>query len=68
MKRRITKNAVKCKICGDIIESTYRHDFVTCSCGNVSVDGGNDYLRRAFKNRDEYIELSESEPIEEEKE
>lgn len=68
MKRRITKNAVKCKICGDIIESTYRHDFVTCSCGNVSVDGGHDYLRRAFRNRDEYIELSESEPVEEEKE
>ena len=67
MKRRITKNAVKCKICGDIIESTYRHDFVTCSCGNVSVDGGHDYLRRAFRNRDEYIELSESEPVEEEK-
>ena len=68
MKRRITKNAVKCKICGDKIESTYRHDFVTCSCGNVSVDGGHDYLRRAFRNRDEYIELSESEPVEEEKE
>lgn len=68
MKRRITKNAVKCKICGDIIESTYRHDFVTCSCGNVSVDGGHDYLRRAFRNREEYIELSESEPVEEEKE
>lgn len=66
MKRRITKNVVKCKICGDIIESTYRHDFVTCSCGNVSVDGGHDYLRRAFRNRDEYIELSESEPVEEE--
>lgn len=32
--------------CGDIIESKSVHDFVTCSCGSCSVDGGYDYLRR----------------------
>lgn len=42
----IIKNAIKCVKCGDIIESKSRHDFVTCGCGSVSVDGGNDYLRR----------------------
>lgn len=42
-----TRNRAKCKKCGDIIESKYRHDFVTCKCGAISVDGGEDYIRRA---------------------
>lgn len=46
MNGNIIKNAAKCKKCGDIIESVYRHDFVTCSCGSICVDGGKDYLRR----------------------
>ena len=61
--RRIIKNAVKCKKCGEVIESTYRHDFVTCSCGSISVDGGHDYLRRVG-DLDGYIEMSESEEVE----
>ena len=55
----IIKNAIQCKKCGDIIESVDRHDFKTCSCGACSVDGGYDYLRRSFKNQDDYIDLSE---------
>jgi hypothetical protein len=42
----------KCKNCGDIIESRYRHDWVCCSCFNakenktgIFIDGGEDYLR-----------------------
>ena len=59
--RKIIRNAIKCKHCGEIIESTYRHDFVTCSCGSCSVDGGHDYLRRCFKHSQEedFIDLSE---------
>ncbi len=60
MNRRIIRNAIKCNTCGDIIESVYTHDFKTCSCGRVSVDGGHDYLRRCFKeSQDDYIDLSE---------
>lgn len=44
----IIKNAARCKHCGDVIESKYRHDYVTCSCGKTAVDGGHDYLRRGF--------------------
>jgi DNA-directed RNA polymerase subunit N (RpoN/RPB10) len=44
----IHRNAVRCKLCGDEIESTHRHDFRWCSCGAVGVDGGRDYLRRAW--------------------
>ena len=64
-KCRIVKNAAKCLKCGDTIESIHRHDYVTCSCGNVSVDGGTDYLRRSFKEPDTWIDCSISEEIEE---
>lgn len=36
---------VQCTECGDIIESTHRHDFKECSCGKTFIDGGNDYIR-----------------------
>ena len=56
----IIRNAIKCKHCGDIIESKHQHDFVTCSCGCCSVDGGHDYLKRLFKNTiDDFEDLSE---------
>jgi len=60
-KRKIIKNSVRCLKCDDIIESKYRHDFVTCSCGNISVDGGHDYLRRVgdFKSCVDLSEYSE---------
>ena len=48
----IESNKVKCRRCGDVIESKHVHDFVTCRCGAVSVDGGHDYLRRAGKQED----------------
>lgn len=59
--QRIKKNATRCKICGDVIESKTTHDFETCSCGNVSVDGGHEYLHRCFQAKDKYEELSEYE-------
>lgn len=56
---KIIVNKIKCKICGDVIESTYRHDFKFCKCGAVAVDGGKDYLRRL--GYEDYEELSEIE-------
>lgn len=58
--RKIIKNAIQCKICGDIIESTYRHEYVQCKCGACAVDGGHDYLRRSFNDENCYIDLSET--------
>ena len=55
---KIIKNAIRCKICGDEIESSYRHEYVTCSCGACAVDGGHDYLRRSFASRDCYEDVS----------
>jgi len=45
----IIQNAVRCNKCDDYIYSANRHDFKTCKCGNISVDGGMDYLRRVGK-------------------
>lgn len=42
----IRRNAARCRKCGDVIESSSVHDFRTCGCGSVSVDGGLRYLRR----------------------
>lgn len=36
----ILENKIKCKHCGDVIESKHVHDFKRCSCGRVAVDGG----------------------------
>jgi hypothetical protein len=44
----ILSNQAKCLLCGDVIHSAHRHDFRTCSCRNVSVDGGMDYIRRVY--------------------
>ena len=36
---------IKCLKCLDIIQSFDRHDFKWCSCGNIFIDGGDDYVR-----------------------
>ena len=69
MKQRILRNAIRCNHCGDVIESTYRHDYRTCRCGCVFVDGGQDYLRRgAVNGPGDYTDLSEVENVSEKKE
>ena len=56
----IFMNKAQCLICEEIVISTHRHDFVTCRCGNLSVDGGSWYLKRSFtKDENSYKELSE---------
>lgn len=59
----LVQNQVKCLACEDVIWSAHRHDYKTCKCGKVSVDGGTDYLRRTFatdaKYEDQSIDLPE---------
>lgn len=50
-----------CLLCGDVIQSLYRHDFKRCSCENIFIDGGEDYFRFGH-NSDQYtIEYSQQE-------
>ena len=59
---RIIRNAIRCKKCGDVIESKAVHDFKLCSCGAGAVDGGHDYLRRCG-NLEDWEELSKAEKV-----
>lgn len=45
---KLITNKIRCKFCGDIIESRSVHDFVRCRCGKCSTDGGQQYARRSF--------------------
>lgn len=63
---KIIRNAIRCNLCGDEIESKSVHDFVTCSCGACSVDGGHDYLRRCFKEKGCFTDISVVEEDQEE--
>lgn len=65
--RKIIRNAIQCKNCGEIIESKHRHDYVQCKCGDCAVDGGHSYLKRCFNPTGKgYEDLSESIEISEE--
>lgn len=56
-KKQIIKvNKIKCKKCGNIIESKTTNDLKRCSCGAVAVDGGKECLKR-IGNDEEYEEL-----------
>ena len=44
-ERRLLHNRARCKICDQVIESRFAHDFVTCREGHIFVDGGRDYIR-----------------------
>jgi len=56
----IWNNGAKCLICEQTIRSKNRHDFNTCECGNLSVDGGSWYIKRSIgKGKISYQELSE---------
>jgi len=55
----IIRNRAKCKLCGDVIESKHRHDWVKCKCGEIFTDGGHDYFHRGANNFENLIDMSE---------
>lgn len=52
-------NMAQCLLCGQVIESKHRHDYVSCRCDNLFVDGGLQYLRRGWEQEGSWKELSE---------
>lgn len=53
------RNRAKCKKCEDVIESFHRHDFVSCKCGEISVDGGQEYFRCLAKDWANFIRVDD---------
>lgn len=45
----ILRNSARCPKCGENVESLNRHDYKSCKCGAIAVDGGFDYLRRTME-------------------
>ena len=58
MSDYIVSNQIECLECGDKPFSMHRHDMTPCKCGDVAVDGGQDYLRRLIRDGGAYTELS----------
>lgn len=44
--RKITRNAAKCKLCNQTIESKHINDFKFCKCQSIFVDGGTENVRQ----------------------
>ena len=52
-------NAAECGVCGEVIRSKNKHDYVGCSCGNIAVDGGSHYAKRSFTNAGPFTNIIE---------
>lgn len=62
--QKIIANKIRCKYCGEIIESKSLYDFQFCKCGRVGVYGGTRFLSRiAIFSHDDYEDLSEYEDV-----
>jgi hypothetical protein len=55
----ILRNSAKCLKCGDEVESKHVHDYRSCKCGAMAVDGGLQYLKRTAEKFDEVEDTSE---------
>lgn len=55
--KKITKNQITCKSCGEILQSKGLYDYRVCSCRASKISGGFNRLDR-FCNSDNYIEQS----------
>ena len=52
---------IRCRKCGDILQSKYRHDFKMCRCGSCYIEGGDDYCRVGGDKKDiEWIDRKEN--------
>ena len=60
MRTVVVTNEAQCRLCGDVIESKHRHDFKSCKCGEITVDGGKEYIKRSARDLSNIIELSDT--------
>jgi hypothetical protein len=51
------QDAIHCLSCDDVIYSVMRHDFRSCTCGSVSIDGGRDYTSISYKPNSSYANI-----------
>ena len=65
--KRILRNAAKCRLCGDVLESKRVHGLIECGCGAIAIEGGKRHLRRsgdmlAVEELSEMVEIMDGVP------
>jgi hypothetical protein len=53
------RNRAKCKKCQEVIESYHHYDWVTCKCGEISVDGGMNAYKASAKDWNNFIRVDD---------
>ncbi len=53
------RNRAQCKLCGDTIESFTDLDYITCSCGEISLYGGTRNYFSAAKDYKNFLRVHE---------
>ncbi len=56
--KRLIHNRARCKKCFTVIESVHRHQFISCPCGAIFVDGGRSYKRVGYNQAEDFEDLS----------
>jgi len=53
------RNRAKCKKCESILESFHKHDYVTCKCGEISIDGGLEYYKASAIDFNNFLRIDD---------
>jgi hypothetical protein len=59
MSAQIHKNAARCRVCKEVVESKQVKTIETCACGAIAISGGSDRLTRNVRSWSDLEELSE---------
>ena len=54
------RNRAKCKLCKEILESFHEFDYVSCTCGEISISGGQQKLEVFAKDFANFIRVDDS--------
>jgi len=57
MIRQENKYSIQCLHCLEEVTSLWRHDFCSCFCGRVFIDGGDAYIRTGLEPGTNYLEF-----------
>lgn len=61
--KRPMRNRAKCKLCEDVIESFHQHDYVTCRCGEITIDGGLHYWKCSALHWENFLRVDDENNI-----
>lgn len=53
------RNRAKCKLCGETLESFHIHDYVTCKCGEIAIDGGSQRFSASAKDYKNFLRVDD---------